>query len=161
MKTSLPRKIFRPEAKLCRKLGKLPTTIYEKTENNNNTHWKLRWISRRRIIVNRIKKKGNYLEDMGGSCFEIYFKNILKKLSYDSVMMMNNAFYHIRLAECLPTTKWMKVNLSDWLKSKNIDSAELWYNFLIGWSVKILILQNFARLKVCSITTMPCQIKHI
>lgn len=73
------------------------------------------------LYVFESKKTGDYHEDMNSEVFEGWFKRILEKLPKESVVVMDNASYHSRRLERLPTTSWRKANIQEWLKSKGID----------------------------------------
>lgn len=71
---------------------------------NNNTRWNLRKISGR-WLFNKIKNMVDYYKDMNGSVFEIRFKDILKNLPPDLVMMVDNVSYQSRPVEPLSIIK--------------------------------------------------------
>ncbi|KAL3279003.1 hypothetical protein HHI36_016519 [Cryptolaemus montrouzieri] len=66
------------------------------------------------------KKSGDYHEEMDGPNFEEWFENILPKLEDGCVIVLDNASYHSRRTEKLPTSASRKVNIQEWLRSKNI-----------------------------------------
>ncbi|XP_059045044.1 uncharacterized protein LOC131840870 [Achroia grisella] len=51
---------------------------------------------------------------------EFWFRGILPKLKPYSVVVMDNAPYHSRKLESLPTMSWIKPKIQEWLTSKNI-----------------------------------------
>lgn len=72
-------------------------------------------------------KKGleDYHKEMNSNEYENWLKdNILPKLKPNSVLVIDNAPYHTRKVESLPTTSWRKGQIQDWLKSKNIPSED-------------------------------------
>ncbi|KAJ8933201.1 hypothetical protein NQ318_008050 [Aromia moschata] len=68
----------------------------------------------------RVKKTGDYHEDMNADLYEKWFSSILRKLESGSVVVMDNAPYHSRRLEALPRTAWRTSQIVDWLKNKNI-----------------------------------------
>jgi transposase len=65
-------------------------------------------------------KTGDYHEDMTADVFEEYFQQMLDLIPTGSVIVLDNAPYHSRLSEKLPTTAWKKADIMEWLRSKNI-----------------------------------------
>ncbi|XP_037504909.1 uncharacterized protein LOC119380352 [Rhipicephalus sanguineus] len=57
---------------------------------------------------------------MDGNRFEGWFGDVLQKLPAGSVIVLDNAPYHSRREEKLPTTSWKKENIQEWLNSKDI-----------------------------------------
>lgn len=66
------------------------------------------------------KKSGDYHEEMNGESFEKWFSKILPKLEENSVIVMDNASYHSRKIEKIPTSTTKKAEIQSWLSSKNI-----------------------------------------
>lgn len=66
------------------------------------------------------KRTGDYHEDMNGDVFEEWFVQMLDLIPKGAVIVMDNASYHSRLREALPTSRWRKAELLEWLISKNI-----------------------------------------
>ncbi|XP_026745933.1 uncharacterized protein LOC113507267 [Trichoplusia ni] len=54
------------------------------------------------------KKTGDYHESMDATHFEQWFENVLPKLGENAVVVMDNAPYHSRRLERIPTTAWKK-----------------------------------------------------
>ncbi|XP_074035702.1 uncharacterized protein [Leptinotarsa decemlineata] len=65
-------------------------------------------------------RTGDYHEDMNSDVFEDYFGEMLKFLSADSVVVMDNASYHSRRLEKVPTSAWRKQEIINWLSNKGI-----------------------------------------
>lgn len=57
---------------------------------------------------------------MDATHFEQWFENVLPKLGENAVVVMDNAPYHSRRLERIPTTAWKKNDIQNWLVSKNI-----------------------------------------
>jgi hypothetical protein len=58
---------------------------------------------------------------MGSERFEKWFQDqLLPNIWPGSVIIMDNAAYHSRKSELLPTTAWMKEDIKQWLLAKNI-----------------------------------------
>ncbi|XP_072377702.1 uncharacterized protein [Diabrotica undecimpunctata] len=70
------------------------------------------------------KKSGDYHEEMNSDGFEKWFANILPLLEDNCVIVLDNAPYHSRKSEKVPTTAWIKQKIKDWLRSKTIDFDE-------------------------------------
>lgn len=66
------------------------------------------------------KKQGDYHQDMNAEVFENWFKNILEKLHDNCIIVMDNASYHSRKVEQIPTEKNKKQEIINWLKEKQI-----------------------------------------
>lgn len=76
------------------------------------------------LDVFRGQKTGDYHEEMDGNRFEGWFNDVLQKLPAGSVIVLDNAPYHSRREEKLPTTAWKKEKVQEWLTSKNITYGE-------------------------------------
>lgn len=70
------------------------------------------------------KKTGDYHEEMNGESFEQWFSKILPNLEENAVIVLDNAPYHSRRMEKVPTTASRKVDVQNWLRSKNINFEE-------------------------------------
>ncbi|CAG4975944.1 unnamed protein product [Colias eurytheme] len=70
------------------------------------------------------KKQGDYHKDMNVEVFENWFELIFDKLDDNCVIVMDNASYHSRKTEKIPTEKNKKQEIIDWLKEKNITFDE-------------------------------------
>ncbi|XP_074035278.1 uncharacterized protein [Leptinotarsa decemlineata] len=66
------------------------------------------------------KKTGYYHEEMNGESFKQWFSKVLPHLEDNAVIVMDNAPYHSRRLENIPTTSSKKVEIQNWLRSKNI-----------------------------------------
>lgn len=62
-------------------------------------------------LVFQSKRTGDYHEDMNAEVFEEYFDQMLSLLPENSVIVMDNASYHSRHLENLPTSSWKKTTL--------------------------------------------------
>lgn len=60
------------------------------------------------LLVFESKSTGDYHEDMNAEVFEEWFENILQKIEPESVIVMDNAPYHSRRKEQIPTMAWRK-----------------------------------------------------
>ncbi|XP_028139233.2 uncharacterized protein LOC114333544 [Diabrotica virgifera virgifera] len=67
------------------------------------------------LLFESRKTGGDYHEEMTSEVFEQWFKRILPKLEPGSVVVMDNAPYHSRRLEQLPTTAWRKGRIQEWL----------------------------------------------
>ncbi|KAM7287026.1 uncharacterized protein ISCGN_030720 [Ixodes scapularis] len=66
-------------------------------------------------------KSGDYHDEMDGNRFEHWFDLFLTKVEPGSVIVMDNASYHSRRVECVPTKSSTKSVIQEWLSSKGID----------------------------------------
>ncbi|XP_040063883.1 uncharacterized protein LOC120838169 [Ixodes scapularis] len=72
------------------------------------------------LDVFRGKKTGDYHEEMDGPRFEKWFDDVLQKLPTGSAIVMDNAPYHSRRLEAVPTTSSRKELIQGWFTSKGI-----------------------------------------
>jgi transposase len=70
------------------------------------------------------KSTKDYHEEMTADVFEEYFEQMLDLIPKNSVIVMDNASYHSRLAEKLPTTAWKKGEIIEWLDKHAIEYKE-------------------------------------
>lgn len=73
------------------------------------------------LLVFPSNHTGDYHEDMNGDTFEEYFQQMLDLIPPGSVIVMDNASYHSRNLEKVPTTAWRKADICKWLTEKNIN----------------------------------------
>lgn len=73
------------------------------------------------------KGEGDYHSEMDGHNFEKWFDRILTKVDPNAVIVMDNASYHSRKLEKIPTTATRKVDIQNWLQRKGIayENSEL------------------------------------
>ncbi|XP_047019342.1 uncharacterized protein LOC126053827 [Helicoverpa armigera] len=72
------------------------------------------------------KKQGDYHKEMNAEEFENWFREVLNMLDDNSVIVMDNASYHSRKIERIPTAKSKKQDICNWLREKNIScNAEM------------------------------------
>jgi hypothetical protein len=62
-------------------------------------------------------KGGDYHQEMNATVFETWFAKILKTLPNNAVIVLDNASYHSRKVEKIPTTSWRKGDIQNWLNS--------------------------------------------
>ena len=62
----------------------------------------------------------DYHEEMNSECFEEWLKNILPNLKPNAVLVLDNAPYHSRKVERIPTSNWRKADIIQWLDEKQI-----------------------------------------
>ena len=58
---------------------------------------------------------------MNSDVFEDYLGEMIKFLPADSVVVMDNANYHLCRIEKTPTSSWRKQEIIDWLTTKGIE----------------------------------------
>lgn len=74
------------------------------------------------LIFSTKNKSADYHDTMNSELFEKWMEEeLLPKLERPSLIIMDNARYHSRLLEKYPTTQSTKMEIIQWLQSKNID----------------------------------------
>lgn len=76
------------------------------------------------LLMFQSNHTGDYHEDMNGDVFEEYFEQMLDLIPPNSVIVMDNASYHSRKIEKIPTNSWRKAEIIEWLVQKNITFEE-------------------------------------
>lgn len=76
------------------------------------------------LIFEAKKVLADYHKEMTGEVFEEWFIKILEKLKPNSVVVLDNAPYHSRKVEKVPTSAWKKSDIQAWLTSKNLNFEE-------------------------------------
>ncbi|CAH2010038.1 unnamed protein product [Acanthoscelides obtectus] len=66
------------------------------------------------------KKGGDYHDEMNANCFESWFQGVLQRVEPNSVIVMDNASYHSRRAERVPTMGSRKSDMQQSLREKGI-----------------------------------------
>lgn len=66
------------------------------------------------------KKQGDYHKEMNSEVFENWFSEVLNKLEDNCVIVLDNASYHSRKVEQVPTAKCKKQEIINWLQTKEI-----------------------------------------
>lgn len=66
------------------------------------------------------KSTKDYHEEMTADVFEEYFEQMIEHIPPNSIIVLDNAPYHSRLVERLPTTAWKKQDIIDWLRNKSL-----------------------------------------
>lgn len=106
------------------------SSFWKRAQTHYCTYRQRRRICERRLIDFRVKKAGDYHEEMDGNRFEAWFKSILRKVGPGSVIVMDNASNHSRRLELptshtyIPTSASRKSVVMDWLASKRIPHEE-------------------------------------
>lgn len=72
------------------------------------------------LLLFESKKTADYHEEMNATVFEEWFIALLNKLPDNAVIVMDNASYHSRKLEKIPTTTSKKKDMQEWLRSKHI-----------------------------------------
>jgi hypothetical protein len=67
-------------------------------------------------------------KEMNANKFEEWFTDILTKLPANSVIVMDN-----RVVEKIPNSSWKKVNIQNWLKSKQIVFDKTFVKAEVRW----------------------------
>ncbi|XP_050042533.1 uncharacterized protein [Dermacentor andersoni] len=66
------------------------------------------------------KKTGDYHKEMDGNRFETWFISVVLGLPPRRVIVMDNASYHSRRVEKIPSLSWRRAEIQDWVGSKAI-----------------------------------------
>jgi len=79
------------------------------------------------------KNSSDYHDEMTCQTFQEWFEKILPLLEDNAVIVLDNAPYHSVKKEKIPTTKWKKAEIVEWLVSKGeeIDPSQLIKNDLL------------------------------
>lgn len=75
-------------------------------------------------LIFESRKTGDYHEEMNSTVFEEWFKKVLPTLEENSIIVMDNASYHSRKIEKIPTSATRKSDVQEWLRRKNIPYEE-------------------------------------
>lgn len=73
------------------------------------------------LLIFEGKKTTDYHEEMNAAVFEKWFSALLNRIPENSVIVMDNAPYHSRKQEKIPTSCSRKSDMQEWLQSKQID----------------------------------------
>ncbi|XP_072400981.1 uncharacterized protein [Diabrotica undecimpunctata] len=96
------------------------------------------------------KKTGDYHEDMDAACFEKWFENVLQNIEPNAVVVLDNASYHSRLVQRIPTMSDRKAVLQNWLREKSIPYGE----DMVKMELKTIIRQHRGTYRQHVIDTM-------
>ncbi|XP_050516569.1 uncharacterized protein LOC126891436 [Diabrotica virgifera virgifera] len=72
------------------------------------------------LLLFESKKTGDYHEDMNSDVFEQWLQRILPTLPQNAVIVLDNAAYHSRKYEKMPTSATRKADIQSWLRQNNI-----------------------------------------
>ncbi|XP_072949967.1 uncharacterized protein [Epargyreus clarus] len=72
------------------------------------------------LIFESKKGEGDYHREMNSKVFEEWFSRTLEKLEPNSIIVMDNAPYHSRRLERVPSMNWLKKDIQSWLTEKGI-----------------------------------------
>ena len=76
----------------------------------------LGWVDGSAVVFQSKKSTGDYHDEMTGEHFEEWFHDsLLPKLPSNSLIVMDNASYHCRRIESVPTMSSRKAIMQDWL----------------------------------------------
>lgn len=62
---------------------------------------------------------------MDGPSFEKWFAEVLPTLEDNAIIVLDNASYHSRKLEKVPTTGSKKAEIQEWLRSKNLHTTKI------------------------------------
>ena len=83
------------------------------------------WIAGAALVFQSKHNKGDYHHEMNHQTFEEWFAvALLPNIPPNSLIVMDNASYHSRRKEPLPTKSWTKTKMMEWLSSKGIFYSE-------------------------------------
>lgn len=72
------------------------------------------------LLLFESKRTNDYHEEMNANIFEEWFEKVLPTLEKECVVVLDNASYHSRKIEKVPTTATRKGDIQSWLQEKNI-----------------------------------------
>jgi transposase len=79
------------------------------------------FINDAKLVFLAKKNSADYLDEVDSERFEKWFQDqLLPNIRPGSVIIMDNAAYHSRKSELLPTAAWRKENIKQWLLARNI-----------------------------------------
>ena len=85
------------------------------------------------LIFHSKKNIGDYHDEMTGEHFEEWFRDkLIPNIQPNSLIVMDNASYHSRLDDPVPTKSWTKKKMIEWLVQHNITfptqalKSEIW-----------------------------------
>lgn len=123
------------------------------------------------LLVFESKKDGDYHQEMNSENFENWFKAMIEKLPQNAVIVMDNASYHSRKVEKIPTLNTKKEDIIGWLKGKNIIHEENLLKRELLDIVKIhrkqfdaYVIDEFAKTKNMTVLRLPpyhCELNPI
>lgn len=108
------------------------------------------------MLTFKSKKSGDYHEEMNAEVYEEWFKNMLLSLEEPSIIFIDNAPYHSRQIDKMPTQANKKHEIINWLRDKgeNVDESML--------KIELLkILKNKKKPKRYVIDEMAAEYGHI
>lgn len=107
-------------------------------------------------LMFQAKNDGDYHNQMTAVTFEEWFRNqLLPNIPQNSVIIMDNASYHSRLIEKMPTQSWKKADIKEWLiKKGNQPSDQLLKSQLL------LLCKKYATGKKYYIDTIAKEAGH-
>ena len=83
------------------------------------------WIDSTALIFQSKKATGDYHDEMSAVHFEEWFHDsLIPNLQRNSLIVMDNAPYHSRILESVPTMTSRKQQMYDWLTEKGIEYPE-------------------------------------
>ena len=83
------------------------------------------WINGAALVFQSKKATGDYHDEMSAVHFEEWFHDsLIPNLQSNSLIVMDNAPYHCRMLEAVPTMSSRKQQVHDWLTAKGIDYPE-------------------------------------
>ncbi|XP_044760399.1 uncharacterized protein LOC123317852 [Coccinella septempunctata] len=95
-------------------------------------------------------KSGDYHEEMNGESFEKWFSTILPTLEDNAVIVMDNASYHSRKIDSVPSSSTRKEDIKNWLNSRNISFD----HNLLKAELLVLVKENKEKYNKCRIDEM-------
>ena len=68
----------------------------------------------------RIMTDFDYHDTINAERYEKYFETVCKLLKPNSVIIIDNASYHLRYVDNFPVSKWRKGQLQSWSKENKV-----------------------------------------
>lgn len=88
------------------------------------------------------KKTGDYHEDMNSDVFEDWFSQMIDLIPDGSIIVMDNASYHSKKLERVPTLGSLKKDIQSWMTEKNISFPKDSVKRELLELVKLEVLRN-------------------
>ena len=83
------------------------------------------WIEGADLVFQSMKATGDYHDEMNSERFEEWFRDqLMPNIQLNTLIVIDNASYHSRRLEAVPTTNTRKGEMQDWLTAHNIKFPE-------------------------------------
>ena len=136
-----PRAIGGTKGGICKPSGKGSRLIILHAGSENG------WINGADLVFKSKKATGDYHDEMTSEHFEQWFHDsLMPNIPANSLIVMDNAPYHSRRLEPVPTMSSRKQIMQDWLTARGIEFPEN----ALKWELYTLIKMSKFHTKICS-----------